>query len=127
MKRLVLAGILLSLALAPAADAKSCIRIQAPASAERGDTIRVVVRVYLPTWRNGKVVGLKPLPSWAGRIELTVTAPGGSVRRIRTTGAEDGVGVARIALPAVGRWKFAAVGWEYAPPTCAPPRFVRVG
>jgi hypothetical protein len=128
MKRLGLVAVaVLALIAAPTAAAKTCIRIQAPATAEVGDTVRLVVRVYLPTWRQNRVVKLTPVTTWAGRIELAVTAPGGAVSRVRIGGARDGVGVARLALPAAGSWRFEAVGWEYAPPSCAPPRIVRVG
>jgi hypothetical protein len=128
MKRLAAVAIATAaLVAAPTAAAKTCIRIQAPATADVGETVRLVVRVYVPTWRQNRVVKLKPVATWAGRIELTVSAPGGAVSRVKTTGADDGVGIARLALRKVGRWRFEAVGWEYAPPTCAPPRIVRVG
>ena len=127
MKRLVLAAIAIAaLAAAPSASAKSCLRIQAPAAAEVGETVRIVVRVYLPTWSNGRVVKLKPMPQWSGRLELRATTATGGLIRLKTQGADDGVGVVRVAFPRAGKWRLDAVGWEYAPPTCAPPRFVRV-
>jgi hypothetical protein len=127
MKRLVVAALAIAaLVGAPPAAAKSCIRIQAPAVADVGETVRIVVRVYLPTWRQGRVVKLTPMPNWGGRLKLRATTPTGGLKVLKTEGARDGVGVVRVAFARAGRWRLDAVGWEYAPPTCAPPRFIRV-
>ena len=127
MKRLIVSGlVVLALAAAPSAAAKSCLRIQAPADADVGETVRIVVRVYLPTWRQGRVVKLTPMPSWGGRLELRATTSSGGFIVLEAHGARDGVGVVRVAFPRAGAWRLEAVGWEYAPRTCAPPRVVRV-
>ena len=127
MKRLVVATVVvLALAAAPSAAGKSCLRIHAPTEAGVGETVRILVRVYLPTWRQGRLVKLKPMPNRGRRLELRATTSSGGLVVLKTQDAGDGVGVVRVAFPRPGKWRLEAVGWEYAPPTCAPPRFIRV-
>lgn len=127
MKRLFLLSLaVVALAAAPSAAAKPCVRIQAPATAEAGKTVRVVVRLYMPTWKGGRLVKLTPLSSWPSRLELTVSGPNGEWRLVTTRGSHDGVGVAQVRFASAGRWQLDAFGWEHAPRTCAPTRSIRV-
>jgi hypothetical protein len=40
--------------------------------------------------------------------------------------AKPSVSSATIRLGKVGRWRLSVMGWDFAPPACAPKRFIRV-
>jgi hypothetical protein len=127
VKRLLIAAtVLAALVAAPSAAAKACVRIQAPATAEAGQPVRVVVRVYLPTWNAGRVVKLKPLTNWSPRLKVTASGPKGERRLLAAKGSRDGVGVVTTTFAVEGEWQLNVLGWEYAPKSCAPTRTVRV-
>jgi hypothetical protein len=90
--------------------------------------VRVSVTTLMPTsWATGlRPVGLRPFPTTQS-IRLVVLGPN-TYREVvmRRNGAKPAVLSATIRLGKVGRWRLSVMGWDFAPPRCAPKRFVRV-
>jgi hypothetical protein len=45
---------------------------------------------------------------------------------LRRNLARPSVSIATIRLGKVGMWRLSVIGWDFAPPACAPKRFIRV-
>jgi hypothetical protein len=118
----------LLLAHAPVAEAKLCVRIDAPRTAGAGERVTVRVTTLLPTsWDGTRPVGLRPARAHPGRLRLSVTGPGGVYREVRLRLTDDPAVVStRLRLDQAGRWTLRVAGWEYAPRACAPAARIRV-
>ena len=127
---LILAVAVVSTALAvPAvAEAKLCVRISVPATVAPGEAVPVSVTTLMPTsWASGRrPIGLRPFPATTS-IRLAILGPNAyrevTLRRSMTKPA---VSSATIRLATVGMWRLSVIGWDFAPPRCAPKRLVRV-
>lgn len=117
----------LLLSLAPDAEAKLCVRIDAPRTVRVGTAFTVRVTTLLPTWEGHRLVDLEPERA-SIRLRLTVLGPGGTYRevRVRRTRA-PAVWSTRLRLSRRGFWLLTVSGWERAPRACAPPERIRVG
>lgn len=119
--RLALVLPLLALAFAPAAEAKSCVRIAAPRTAESGRAVTVRVTTLLPTWENGRLKRVRPMPSPLGSLRVDLRDPSGRHETISLHRAQDqAVWVAILVFPRAGTWTLSVPGWESAPRECAP-------
>ena len=123
----VLLGALL-LVHAPAAEAKLCVRVDAPRAARTGEVVTVRVTTLLPTtWEGTRPVGLRPVRAYPTRLRLAISGPGGTYREVRLRLTDDpAVLTARLRLRQAGRWTLRVAGWEHAPHLCAPPLHIRV-
>jgi hypothetical protein len=120
-------AVLAALVLSPHASAKGCLRIQAPASAEVGESVRLSVRTYMSRLANGRVVPGAPTSLGIARLRMTAEGPDGRrFQFVARATAEDGVLVARVVLRATGLWRLSAMNWADAPRSCAASRLVRV-
>ena len=117
----------LVLGLASDAEAKLCVRIDAPSAVRVGSTFTVRVTTLLPTWEGHRLVDLEPERA-SIRLRLTVLGPGGTYRevRLRPTKA-PAVWSTRLRLSRRGFWLLTVSGWERAPRECAPPERIRAG
>jgi hypothetical protein len=110
------------------AQAKSCVRIAAPATVLTGKPMSVTVTTLMPSgWVDGRPVGLRPEPSTVA-LRLVLEGPGGQYREVKLRRLTPRASKARatIRMAARGVWKLSVLGWAYAPQACAPPRHVRV-
>jgi len=111
---------LAALVLAPAVQAKMCVRISAPETAPARQVVAVRVTTLMPTWANGKLVATKPADMGGVRITVRAAGPGGEELRLRLRrSAVKATFVGRIAFPVRGTWTLHVQGWEYAPRDCA--------
>jgi hypothetical protein len=110
------------------AEAKTCVRIAAPATVLSGEPTSVTVTTLMPSaWVGGRPVGLRPEPSTMA-LRLVLEGPGGQYReaKLRRVAPRASKARASIRMAARGVWKLSVLGWAYAPRACAPPRQVRV-
>jgi hypothetical protein len=110
------------------AEAKLCVRISAPATVAPGEAVPVSVTTLMPTsWATGlRPIGLRPFPATTS-IRIAVLGPN-AYREVvlRRTKRQPSVSTATIRLATVGTWRLSVIGWDFAPPRCAPKRLVRV-
>ena len=124
---LVTTAVVIALGLAPAAEAKVCVRIDAPRTVRVGSTFTASLTTMLPTWSGSRVVDLEPVELTGRPLRLTLRGPDGVIREIRLRRTrEAAVWKARLRLAEPGMWRLSASGWEYAPRSCAPSVAVRV-
>lgn len=117
--RLALLVSLSALTFAPAAEAKLCVRIAAPRTALAGQVVTVRVTTLLPTWQNGRLVGVQPV-GFSGRLlQLELRGPAWDTLRLRRS-SRPAVWLAQIVFAHRGVWMLYVAGWESAPRECAP-------
>jgi hypothetical protein len=112
---------------APAADAKLCVRIDAPRDARTGAAVTVRVTTLEPTtWDGTRPLGLRPARA-SIRLRLVVSGPRGIRRDVSLRRTKDPAAwTTRLRLERPGIWTLTMVGWEYAPRACAPAARIRV-
>jgi hypothetical protein len=126
--RTIAAAVLVALGFPALADAKTCVRIGAPATAVRGQQLQVTITTLIPTsWVGGRPVGLVPASS-GGATRLVLAGPRGERREVTLRRLPSRPGSARgtIRLGSRGTWRLSVLGWDYAPRACAPPKTIRV-
>src|SRR5688572_17730451 len=125
---LAVAAVSAALVLPAVAEAKLWVRISAPTTVARGKPVQLSVTTLLPTsWASGlRPIGLRPFPARVG-IRLVVLGPY-AYREVvlRRNVTRPSVSSGTIRLGRVGRWRLSVMGWDFAPPACAPKRFIRV-
>jgi hypothetical protein len=119
--------VVLLLIEAPVAQAKLCVRIDAPREARAGSAVTVLVTTLEPTtWDGRKPVGLTPANA-STKLRLSLAGPRGAFREVRLRRTKDpAVWTTKLRLARPGLWTLTIAGWEYAPRACAPPARIRV-
>jgi len=119
-------GLVLGLVLAPAASAKYCVVMDAPAKAHVGQTVTVrVMSLATGAWVGGRLVQQRPGVALPRGMSIAVVDPGGVPRVLELEpSSRPDVQRGRLTLGRRGAWELTARSGRYSP--CVATQQIRV-